>query len=352
MRQLDWKKYALPCALGIAALVLFWNYLLPVFWPFLIGALVAKAVEPIVRFLIRKGGFPRALAAGGSVLALYLAVGLVLWMIVRRSLYELGALSGALPELLASAAKPLGQVHQWLRNLASTVPDGLGDVLRSWVDGLFQSSETVMSGLGSNALHAATAVIGWLPTFFLFSVTSVLSSIFFAAEKPQLLRFLHETLPDGSLGRVKSVVQLLRQALGGWILAQLKLMGITFVLITAGLFILRFDYALLFGALIALIDALPVFGTGTILIPWGLIMFVRGNPRCGIGLLVLYGVTALTRTALEPRFIGKQIGLSPLLTLFALYCGYQLAGIGGMILFPIAAMMLKQLYEYRRSRKP
>ena len=96
-------------------------------------------------------------------------------------------------------------------------------------------------------------------------------------------------------------------------------------------------------------DALPVFGVGTVLIPWGVISFLRGNAFLGIGLLVLYALCSVSRAFLEPRFLGKQIGLNPLLTLIALYAGYRLFGILGMILLPLAVILLKQLYELVES---
>ena len=83
------------------------------------------------------------------------------------------------------------------------------------------------------------------------------------------------------------------------------------------------EYALLFALLITIIDALPVFGTGTVLIPWSMAQFLRGDTRCGVGLLLLYAVAALTRQALEPRLVGKQVGLNPVLTLLALYTGFR-----------------------------
>ena len=104
--------------------------------------------------------------------------------------------------------------------------------------------------------------------------------------------------------------------------------------------------ALGIAAVTALIDALPVFGTGTILIPWALALFLQGETKTGIGLVILYGAAALSRQALEPRLVGKQVGLNPVLTLLALYTGYRLLGVGGMIVFPIAAMLFKQLWDH------
>lgn len=138
----------------------------------------------------------------------------------------------------------------------------------------------------------------------------------------------------------------MRTTLGGWLRAQLKLMGITFLILNAGLLLLRVRYPVLAALVITVVDALPVFGTGTILIPWALALFLQGETKTGIGLVILYGAAALSRQALEPRLVGKQVGLNPVLTLLALYTGYRLLGVGGMIVFPIAAMLFKQLWDH------
>ena len=103
-------------------------------------------------------------------------------------------------------------------------------------------------------------------------------------------------------------------------------MVLTFFLLTIGFFILRVEFPLLLGALIALVDALPMLGTGTVLVPWGLLVMLQGQTALGLGLIALYGVTSLTRSILEPRMVGRQLGLNPLLTLVALYMGYRLWG--------------------------
>ena len=107
-----------------------------------------------------------------------------------------------------------------------------------------------------------------------------------------------------------------------------------------------FNIASTTALVITAVDALPVFGTGTILIPWALVLFLRGQTKTGVGLVVLYGAAALSRQALEPRLVGKQVGLNPVLTLLALYTGYRLLGVGGMIVFPITAMLLKQIWDH------
>ena len=150
----------------------------------------------------------------------------------------------------------------------------------------------------------------------------------------------------------------LRRVLGGWFRAQLKLMAVTFVLLLTGFLLLRIQMPLVLALTVALLDALPLFGTGTVLIPWGLLAMASGNLRRGTGLLLLYGLAALTRNVLEPRLLGSQMGVSPLLTLLAIYGGYRAFGFGGMLLLPILTMLgaellrLKYQSESQRESSP
>ena len=132
-----------------------------------------------------------------------------------------------------------------------------------------------------------------------------------------------------------------RHCLGGWLRAQLKLMLVSFGIVTVGFFILAIPNALLWGAVVALVDAVPLLGTGTVLLPWALVSFLQGQPFRAIGLVCTYLVAMLIRTVLEPRLIGKQLGIDPLLTLLVMYLGYCFWGILGMIFAPVLATAVK-----------
>ena len=135
---------------------------------------------------------------------------------------------------------------------------------------------------------------------------------------------------------------LIRTALWGWLKAQLSLSGMSFLILLAGFFLLGIPYAPLWALLIALVDAVPLLGTGTVLIPWALLTFLQGNGLQAMGLLIIYAVTFLTRTAMEPRLVGRQLGLDPLLTLASLYAGFHFWGVGGMLAAPILCVIVKE----------
>ena len=123
----------------------------------------------------------------------------------------------------------------------------------------------------------------------------------------------------------------------------MKLMAVTFGVMSVGFLLLRIPYGLLWAAAVALVDAFPVLGTGTVLVPWSLVCFLQGDSARGIGLLGIYGAATLIRSALEPKLVGKHLGLDPLVTLIALYAGYKLWGLLGMLLAPLLAVAATQV---------
>ena len=124
------------------------------------------------------------------------------------------------------------------------------------------------------------------------------------------------------------------------------------LVVSIGLRILHFPYYLPLGLLVGLVDALPVFGSGTVLVPWAVVRFLLGDTKMGIGLLILYGLCVVNRQLLEPRLLGKKLNMSTLMTLFMMYVGYQLFGIFGFILGPIGYLLGREIYIQLIDTKP
>ena len=332
----------LAAALGV---FLFVRFLLPVLLPFLIGLLVALLAQRPIALCTNRLHAPRTLAAFFCTLLLFALLGSALFFLGRVLFGELSGFLREIPSLLSSISVPLASIKLRLYALAGRLPDGLGTGLRASLDQFFQSSGAFGARAYEWLFHQASRFLSHLPGVVLFAVAAIVSSFMLAAQLPQLRRSFAAHLPQLARGKLASALGHIRAALGGWLLAQLKLMGVTFLILTAGFLLLRTEYPLLFALLTTLIDALPVFGTGTVLIPWALLEFLHGNTACGVGFLILYAVAALTRQTLEPRLVGQQIGLAPIFTLLALYAGYKTIGVPGMILFPICAVLFRQLWD-------
>ena len=157
------------------------------------------------------------------------------------------------------------------------------------------------------------------------------------------LRTRLQSPPEGSwLARVLPRLRRIRHALWCWLKAQGKLSCISFLILLAGLLLLGIPWAPLWAFLIALVDAVPLLGTGTVLIPWALVSLLQARPVEALGLFAIYLTAALTRSVMEPRLVGKQLGLDPLITLGAIYAGYRFWGFGGILLAPILCVVVKE----------
>lgn len=338
--QITWKL-----AVAVAVLWLFFRFLWAVFLPFAIGLLPAIAANKAADRIQSRLHTPRRLTVLLLVGLLYISFFLVLFFLGRLLFQELTGFFRSLPSLAQSLTGPLSRLEDKLLRTAEKFPDGIGAALEQWTKNFFSSGSGVGDALYEKVFSFVTNLLRKAPDIGLFLLTTGLSGFMLAAELPDLSRLWQKKAPKLWQDRGQLVMEKLKGTLFCWLKAQGKLVLITFLILTAGFLILGIEYAFLFAVVIAMIDALPVLGSGLILIPWSLVQFMMGNTFRGVGLVCIYGAAALTRTTLEPRLIGKQMGLDPLLTLLAMYAGYRFFGVLGMIAFPMAAMFLKQIFD-------
>lgn len=312
-------------------------------FPFLLGAGLALAAEPMVALLVRRGKLPRWLAAGiGVTMVLVLLVALSS-MLIAAIVRQAGNLAQIMPDLVDATRRGLDSLQSWLLRLASHAPGDLRQPLTDAVTSLFSGSSTVMDGLTDKVLGMATGLLGHLAQGAFGFFTAILASYLFSAKLPPIRAFLRQRTPPVWQQRYLPALKELKQALVGWLTAQLKLTGITLVLLIGGFWLLRIPHGPVWAILVALVDAFPILGTGTVLIPWSLICLLQGQQARGIGLLGIYAVAWLTRSILEPKLLGKELGLDPLVTLAAMYAGARLFGLLGMIASPILAVAVIRL---------
>ncbi|MBP3412221.1 MAG: sporulation integral membrane protein YtvI [Oscillospiraceae bacterium] len=326
--------------LGALGIWLFAALLLPVGLPFLLGFLIARFAQRL-----RPKSWPAAVSGIFSVSTVFVLLSVLLWLLGRTLFSEAEQLARRLPGLLEELSPSLELLYHKLLQLAGRLPDSLSAPAVQWVERLFAGSSVFLGSLSEWILSWAARLLSRIPNLILFVLTTLLSAYFFSIDRKRILELLRRHIPQGWQQKGLALLHRLRSALKGYARSQLYLSGVTFGLCALGLLLMGYSNALLLAIPIALVDALPVFGAGTVLIPWGLLSFLRGNTAEGVGLLLLYATASITRTVLEPRFLGKQIGLHPLLTLLSLYGGFRLFGFLGMLLLPIGVMLIKQLYD-------
>lgn len=337
---------------GAVALWLTVKFFLPIGLPFLFGLGIARLAEPLILLLTKKAHFPRGLGAFVGVSLMLFVLSALIWLLGKTLLSELGRFARQLPDMASALEEPVGKLRQVLLNLTQRLPGPMAEAASQWLSGFFAGSSVLADSVSQWLLRFVTGTLATVPDGLLFLLTALLSAYLIAGETPALTATVRRFLPKSWRDRCRSLWKRLKQAIGGYVKAQLRLMALTFVLVFSGLLLLRREHALLFALGIAIVDALPVFGAGTVLVPWGVLAFLKGDSFTGVGLLVLYAVVSLSRTLLEPRFLGKQMGLDPLLTLLSLYAGYRLFGLPGMILLPVGVMLCKQLYDLLERQPP
>ena len=332
---------------GVLAVFLAARYLLPLFLPFLLGAGLALAAEPLVSLLSRR--LPRSMAAGIGVTITFALLCLLVTALCGLLIRELGLLADVLPELLEAAQGGMASLEAFLTDLVARTPEHIRPMLIDQIHALFSDSSAMLERATGWLLRVASGVLTRIPDSALGLGTGIIASFMISAKLPLWKTWLRERLPTGKLQSAKDTLHHLKEAVLGWLKAQVKLSGITWTVMTLGFFFLGIRYAPLWGAAVAVVDAFPVLGTGAMLLPWSLISFLQGDSGRAFGLLGLYGAAAVIRSLLEPRLVGQQLGLDPLVTLIALYAGYRIWGLTGMILSPLIAVTVTQLIEARKA---
>ena len=319
------------------------RYLGPVLLPFALGAGVALAAEPVVALLSRR--LPRGAAAGMGVTLSFAILALVVTGLCAFVIRELGLLAQVLPELLEAAKGGMDSLEQFLTDLVARSPEDLRPLLIAQVEELFSDGSALLDRGTGALLKLASGVLTAIPDSALGLGTGLIASYMISAKLPAWKDRLrtHPTAPW--LDSLKGM----RGAVLGWLKAQVKLCGVTWAVLTVGFLLLRVRHAPLWALGAALVDAFPILGTGAVLVPWSLISFLQGDTGRAFGLLALYAAAAIGRTLLEPRMVGRQLGLDPLLTLLALYGGYRLWGLPGMLLAPLLAVAGTQILKQREG---
>lgn len=330
----------------IAAFFLLWlliRYFLPLFSPFLLGTLLALCAEPMVRFLSGRLRFPRPLGAAVGVSLTVALLTILLLCLCCFLLRELGKFGSVLPDLGQTAKSGFSLVQNWLLRLSSRTPDSLQPLLEENLNRFFSDGAALLDKAIGYLLGLAGSLLSHVPDSALSLGTAVISAFLISAKLPKLRRFLFRKIPRKWLRSLADTTGQIRRVAGSWLTAQCKLVGVSFVILFLGLVLLRIPYALLWAFLICLVDAFPVLGTGTVLLPWSLVCLLQADTGRAIGLAAIYVAVTLTRSLLEPKVLSSHLGLDPLLTLMALYAGFRLWGLGGMILAPILAVIAIRL---------
>lgn len=340
-----WTRRILIGAAVLGFFVLFWRVLLPCLLPFLLAFGAAALLEPAVQGLCRKMHVKRGFASAVCVLFLLGAVSGVAVFAVSKLIYEVVDFLRALPELLSGLPDLFSQFERSAERVVRSAPEDTQEYLVGAMDSVLEQITELPGVLSAKALEWLSSLAGDAPKFFLFCATTLIGAFFVSAGFPEIRSFFLRQIPGRLQDRARKLKSDVLVTVGKWMRAQLTLMCVTFLELTAVFLLLHVRYAAVIAAITALIDALPVFGTGIVLLPWAAVSLISGETALGVGLLTTYLIVTFVRSVLEPKLLGSQFGIHPAAALLAMYSGFRLAGVAGMILFPPGLMVLKLLND-------
>lgn len=327
----------------VSLILLFWlgPKLLVFFWPFVVGYILSVMANPMVNLVSDKCKVKRKPVSVLIIILVLAAIVLILYGIGHFLVQQISGFVVDLPIIWAAAEGELAKAAGHFKALFNSLPMDLKETLVSVQTSLddyisafiSEISTPTVNAIGNAAKHIPNAVIGIIMCF--------LSAYFFTADKDYMGNFIKKSVPNVVLNKWNLIWDSLVKSVGGYFKAQLKIEVWIYVLLYIGLVLAKVEYAAVVALGIAILDFFPVFGTGTVLIPWAIIKLLGGDYLSAIILAALWGVGQLLRQIIQPKIMGDSMGVPPLPTLFLLYIGWKISGVWGMILaLPVALIIL------------
>lgn len=335
----------LVAVLVIVFLCFIFPKLITFFMPFVIGWIISMIANPFVRFLEKRLKIVRKHGSMMIIIGVLAVVILLGYLGVSKLVVETGNLIENLPQIYENWQEDFEEIGQNLQIVYNRLPKdtqesimGITSNLSGYIGGLVQT-------VGEPTVAAAGNFAKNVPGTLIAIIMCILSAYFFTAERHEILDGLRKHVSGEMWDRVSAVITDLKRAVGGYFKAQFKIMVVVYVILVAGFLIMRINYSPLVAFAVAFLDALPFFGTGTVLIPWAVIKLLSADYELAAGLAILYAVTQVVRQVIQPKIVGDSIGMNPLATLFFMYIGYKVSSVIGMIIAVPVGMILINLYK-------
>lgn len=344
------KKYCKALVnLGIAVVILLLIvFLLPklflFFLPFVIGWIIALIASPFVRFFEEKVKIRRKTGSAFVIIVVIALVVLILYFIFSKLGQELIGFIGELPDLWQGLETDFQEIGENLSSIYERLPKNMQETLGSIGERASGYVGELLGQISTPTIEAVGNFAKQLPTVIIGIIMCLLSAYFFVAERDQINEWCRMHVPNSLQSRYAIMRKSMVHSVGGYFKAQLKIEIWMYLLLVIGLSILKVNYVLLIALGIAILDILPFFGTGTVMVPWAIIKILSADYKMAIGLLIIWGVGQLVRQIIQPKIVGDSIGVPPIPTLFLLFIGYRVGGVFGMIIAVPLGLILYTMY--------
>ena len=322
------------------------KYALKWFLPFVIGFSIAFSLKPIIDYISAKLKINRRFVSVIAVLIFYITVGGLLTLVLANIFVELKELFSNLPIVYRYNIEPvIFEISNNIEDILFELDPNVVVVITDMVSSLAESIGSVISSISSKVVSFVSSALTMVPSFFIIILFTIISSFFFAIDYYRITGFITRQLSPKASNILFEAKSYIVGTLFKFIKAYSIIITITFIELSVGLSILKIENSVIIALLIACVDVLPVLGTGGIVIPWIFIELFKGDIPLAIGLLILYIVITVVRNIIEPKIVGEQVGLHPIIMLICIFIGVRLFGFLGLFILPITFIILKKLND-------
>ncbi len=358
--------YAMLLVLGF----LFYKYAFGVCFPIMFAFVVAVFLQKPKNFIVKKTPIKKGFASTICVFALMIIAAAVVVLIGVRAAEEVRGFIDYLTVQFSNLDSVVNTIENSLLSFVGKLPEFIGETATESIASIFTQIREFIAGTNTELPGQITESLpgfnlSWLsapitgvistasriPSIIISIVVTIVLSCFMTADYDLIMRFVYCQFPKEKRKDVTRAKQLLKMNLGKMAKAYALIMLVTFTEVFVGLTIFKMiglfnsSYIAVIAIVTAIVDVIPVLGTGTIVLPWAAYSFITGNIGMGIGLLVLYATVTVIRQIVEPKLVAGQLGLPPFVTLIAMYLGLKIFGVLGVFILPIIAIMVKLLND-------
>lgn len=316
------------------------------YMPFLIAVIISLMIEPLIKFVNKKTKLTRKTSAIIVLIIVFaIIIGLLAWGITSL-ISEASNLLNGLNDYYEKAYIEVQNIINSVDFDKINISEDVTNILKNSTGDFLKT----ISNWITNALHSLMNVITSIPTIAIYVVVTLLAIYFICTDRLYILDQIEHHLPKLWVKKMGKHFRELVTTLGNYLKAEATLILIDFIIVIIGLFLYKLfgfniEYPLLSALGIAFVDALPILGAGTAMVPWAVVCAINGDIKLAIAILILYAIILILRQFLEPKIVSNHIGIHPIFTLIAMYTGFKFMGIMGMLIGPIILIILKNIFS-------
>ena len=313
------------------------------YMPFVIAFIISLMIEPLIKKIMNKFKLSRK---ASSIIIFIVVFGLIIGLLIYGIINTISEATNLLTNFNIYYEKISNGLNAIIEKLKINIPSQIADIVQDTSNAILEKLSTYLQAFLSNLIKFFTSI----PTIAIYFAVTVLALYFICTDKIYMIDELEHHFPDKWVKEISTHLKEITKILGGYLKAQLILILISFIISLIGFYIMYFaglniGFPLLIALGIGFVDALPILGSGTIMIPWAIISGFNGELVLGISIIILLLIMSITRQFLEPKIVSGNIGIHPIFTIIAMYTGFKLIGLIGMFIGPILLIILKNVFK-------